>query len=77
MIQRDGRIVVVGRVWPPGAEWSILVLRYLSDGSPDPSFDGDGVLTRQVEGESFGHAALIQADGRVVFGGRTLMTGCS
>src|SRR5262245_56071983 len=45
-IQADGKIVVTGHTG--GRAWDILVARYNSDGSLDPSFDGDGITTIDI-----------------------------
>ena len=46
--------------------------RYEEDGDPDPTFGGgDGLVTTNVQGRiDFGHAVVLQADGRIVVAGR-------
>ena len=62
----DGRLVVAG-----GYSSVTLLTRYLPDGSPDPTFDGDGRASvnpyRAVEPA----AMAVQPDGRIVLAGRT------
>ena len=60
-IQPDGKIVVVGRDFAHGG--GSAVARYNPNGSPDPSFSGDGKLTNQV---GDGAAVALQADGKIV-----------
>ena len=60
-IQPDGKIVVVGRDFAHGG--GSAVARYNPNGSPDPSFSGDGKLTKQV---GDGAAVALQADGKIV-----------
>jgi uncharacterized delta-60 repeat protein len=67
-LQPDGKIVVVGCKLP-GIE-RIVVLRYLSNGVLDTTFDGDGGTTVSYPG--FGIRALavaVQRDGRIVVAG--------
>jgi uncharacterized delta-60 repeat protein len=60
----DGRIVVAGREpgYPGNHPW---VRAYLPDGTPDPSFSGDGLTPLADDNRSIA-GALIQPDGRVV-----------
>ncbi len=40
-VQSDGKILLAGEAWPAGySDASILLQRYLPDGSPDLSFNG-------------------------------------
>lgn len=59
-IQPDGKIVVVGNYYDQ------FVLRFLPDGSLDPTFDGDGklILTDLMLGD-----VLVQPDGKIVLAG--------
>src|SRR5262249_10946888 len=41
-IQADGKIVVAGDVFVPGANRAFLAVRLNANGSPDPTFNGDG-----------------------------------
>jgi uncharacterized delta-60 repeat protein len=66
-IQPDGRIVVAGLASRRTVR--IAVLRFLPDGSPDPSFGGDGVtLTRVGDGAS-AQAVAVLPDGRILVAG--------
>lgn len=64
-IQPDGRIVGAGV-----AGFSMALVRLLSNGSPDPSFDGDGKLVTAI-GTSFDqlYSVFIQGDGKILAGG--------
>lgn len=64
-IQSDGKIVIVGGQ----GEYSVssVIIRLNSDGSLDPSFDGDGVAFIFGPGEAL--AVAIQTDGKIVFTG--------
>jgi uncharacterized delta-60 repeat protein len=76
-VQPDGRIVVVGtaEATPLMDDWSILAVRYLPDGSPDPSFGDDGVVVvpagRGWWTLAAGNAVAVATDGRIVIGGET------
>jgi uncharacterized delta-60 repeat protein len=73
-IQPDGKIVVAGAVDRPTSpfESDVALARYLPDGSPDPSFDGDGVATLSTFGADRDEAATdvaIQPDGKIAVAG--------
>jgi uncharacterized delta-60 repeat protein len=64
VLQADGRIVVAG--WSDG---DFALARYNPDGSPDPTFSGDGMLMTDVGGHDEAAAVAIQPDGRIVAAG--------
>jgi uncharacterized delta-60 repeat protein len=69
-LQSDGKIVVGGFYISPGGNEDFLVLRYLGDGTPDTSFDGDGIVISQFTGTSDRITGIhLQADGRIVAAG--------
>jgi uncharacterized delta-60 repeat protein len=77
MIQPDGKIVVVGYSFLEGTD-CIVILRYLGDGSLDPSFDGDGIATTNLglvthgpPSSDYAYAADLQTDGKLVVLGIT------
>ncbi len=77
-IQPDGRLVIVGRVagGTSGNPTDFLIVRYLSNGDLDPSFDGDGIVNTSIlPGSSnaveIANVVRIQPDGNIVVGGRT------
>ncbi len=59
------------------AEGVITVSRLLADGSPDPTFDGDGKATIESAGFPSAHALAIQPDGKILLIGFTNMPGPS
>ena len=65
-LQADGKIVVAG----DGSGAGFTLVRYNSDGSLDPLFDGDGILTTDLGtlGTEAKSVAL-QADGKIVVAG--------
>jgi uncharacterized delta-60 repeat protein len=71
-LQPDGAIIAAG---PAGTERSLFggrfgVARYLSDGSLDTSFGGDGkVYTNLTPGRDLATDVELQADGKIVVGG--------
>ncbi|MBK6776132.1 MAG: hypothetical protein IPG74_09930 [Flavobacteriales bacterium] len=67
-IDADAKILVAGTS-NNGAYYEIVVLRYNSDGTLDPSFDGDGVAITNVGGGSIAYAMALQADGKILVGG--------
>jgi uncharacterized delta-60 repeat protein len=74
-VQADGKIVLVGTVEVPDSVLDVrfAVLRYRTDGTLDPTFDGDGItMTRfNLSGrtDASANAVAIQPDGRIVVAG--------
>jgi len=66
-VQSDGRIVAAGN-----AETNFLVARYMSNGVPDVSFNGNGIATARIENDgNIANAVAVQADGKIVIAGGT------
>jgi uncharacterized delta-60 repeat protein len=63
-VQPDGRIVVSGSSWN-GYSYVFGLARYMTGGSLDASFDGDGKV-QTAEGNYGGCGIALQADGRIV-----------
>lgn len=66
-LQPDGKIVSVGYVG--NTAFDIGVARYLSNGSLDTTFSGDGMVTADFGGTEFGNAVAVQPDGKIVAAG--------
>lgn len=64
-IQQDSKLVVVGDSFASGTSRFALV-RYLSDGSLDTSFSGDGLQTTAVGVGSTARAVVLQNDHKIV-----------
>lgn len=71
-IQGDGRIVAAGSATIGSVDFGVA--RYMTDGSLDATFDGDGKVTTDYseESEDLAHAVALQKDGRIVAGGSWL-----
>ncbi len=68
-IQPDGKIVIAGFA-RPGAYADSALERFAIDGTLDPSFDGDGLVTTSFAGTSDGAiSAALQPDGKIVICG--------
>lgn len=66
-IQADGRIVVVGAAAGPSVTGEFAVARYRINGTLDPTFSHDGMLTTKIGvGGDEARSVAIQADGRIV-----------
>jgi uncharacterized delta-60 repeat protein len=66
-LQSDGRILVAGRVGVSPARFAVV--RYNSDGTPDATFDGDGMVTTTILQNAGAHAVALQADGKIIVAG--------
>lgn len=70
-VQPDGKIVAAGSSSDAtGAD--MAVARYHPDGTPDASFDGDGMALVEFDGESIARAAAVQPNGRLVLAGSAI-----
>jgi uncharacterized delta-60 repeat protein len=67
-IQADGKILVAG-YYCNGSNCDFMVARHLPDGSPDASFDGDGVVITNFGGFDQANAMALQSDGKIVLAG--------
>ena len=76
-LQPDGKILVGGYI---GLGNDLIdqfyVARYLTNGIPDPSFDGDGIVITTV-GENYTHLneILVQSDGKIIAVGQGYFNG--
>ena len=69
VIQADGKIVAAGGA-VMGALTYFALVRYSADGSLDSSFDGDGKVTTDLNGNGqAANAVAIQTDGKIVAAG--------
>ena len=67
--QPDGKIVVAGSSYDGGISYSVLA-RYNENGSLDTTFDSDGKVFSDFNGNSVhGNAVVIQPNGKTVVGG--------
>ena len=73
-LQADGKIVLAGQaLTTPGQalDWDLAVMRFNADGSPDTTFDGDGVTKLGTPpGDEEAHSVFVQASGKILVGGR-------
>jgi uncharacterized delta-60 repeat protein len=74
LVQEDGRILVTGTFTPdPDIGSDLAVLRYMSDGSRDPSFGENGLILVDMGCEAIdvSYALGLQANGDIIVGGVT------
>lgn len=70
-LQTDGKIIVAGNTGFGGSFLDFAVARLNPNGSPDTAFSGDGKVTTDFSGfADYGSSVVIQADGKIVVGGR-------
>lgn len=66
-VQSDGKIVAVGSANLPQ---DFALARYNPDGSLDPTFDDDGLVTTDIRDNiDYGEAVAIQSDGKIIVAG--------
>ena len=71
----DGRLVMAGYTHN-GANNDLLVMRFLADGSPDPSFgNGQGYVVFGGRGDQMALGLALQGDQKIVVTGRTSASG--
>lgn len=75
-LQPDGKVVVIGQIdfgslfeLDSGVIETCGVARYNSDGSVDPTFDGDGKTFVQIGARFFCRDVTVQGDGKIVIVG--------
>jgi uncharacterized delta-60 repeat protein len=73
VIQPDNKIVAVGSTTMlPNQDNAIVIARYDTTGTPDPTFGMGGVAVTQINSQDQSlHAVLLQPDGKVVAAGIT------
>jgi uncharacterized delta-60 repeat protein len=70
-IQADGKIVVAG-ITVTNYVFDFIITRYLPDGTPDSTFDNDGILILDMDtshSTDVGYCLDIQNDGKIVVAG--------
>ena len=74
ILQPDGKILIVGNA--ANSSTDIAVARLNADGTPDTTFDGDGLLITVVSPSQndAGYGIALQADGKIVVSGMTRVT---
>jgi uncharacterized delta-60 repeat protein len=72
-IQPDGKIILVGST-QNGSTYNFALARFNPDGSPDTSFDGDGVVETGIvaDHDDFAYAVARQSDGKIVVAGSSV-----
>ncbi|MEP6948667.1 MAG: T9SS type A sorting domain-containing protein [Ginsengibacter sp.] len=69
-IQSDGKIVVAGYTMGDTGNNDFAVARFNTNGSPDNTFDNDGILTTDfTSSDDYAGSVAIQSDGKIVVAG--------
>ncbi|HEX5637920.1 MAG TPA: hypothetical protein VFY78_12580, partial [Gammaproteobacteria bacterium] len=66
----DGKILVAGRTTASTSDLNIALLRYNPDGSLDTTFDGDGIVSNFLGGDTTANAIIVTPDGSIYLAGR-------
>ncbi len=70
MLDSSGRIVLVGYSFAAGTGAAdVLVGRFLSDGTPDPSFGDDGMVAIDLGGREWAYGLAVDTSNRIVLAG--------
>lgn len=70
-IQPDGKIVALTE-YPSSPYEDYRLMRFTTDGYPDPTFDGDGSIVTNVDAADKPVSVTLQTDGKILVGGYTL-----
>jgi uncharacterized delta-60 repeat protein len=75
-LQADGKIVIAGHAYS-GTKPIVAVARLNPDGSPDTTFDADGIALTDFASSTgaYGRHVTIQSDGRIVVAGIAIIGG--
>ncbi len=65
-IQEDDKIIALGSF---NNSFDIGVVRLKTDGRPDSTFSGDGILTIDIDGEDYPGDMVVQPDGKILITG--------
>ncbi len=73
-LQTDGKIILVGRTaqlpGTPDLHFDLAVMRFTTNGTPDMTFNGTGILTIDTSGaDEVGQSVIVQPDGKILIGG--------
>lgn len=68
-IQQDGKLVACGTSISPSNSKQLGIARYNTDGSPDISFSGDGMLVENYTGKDVFNGIAITAGSQIIVGG--------
>ena len=71
-IQPDGKIVTVGSLYNSPIDFAVA--RYNQYGSPDTTFNGTGIVTTDFGSQDEALAVALQADGKIVAAGFTVLS---
>src|SRR6266568_2136528 len=72
-VQPDGKILAAGYVFSSASNYDFALVRYLPDGSLDPSFGTNGKVATDFHGSTdVARAVALQPDGRIVVAGYAL-----
>ncbi len=72
-IQPDGKIVAAGFSIDSLYRNEVAVVRYNGNGSLDPTFDGDGIVTTLTSQQDNVYSSVIQPDGKIIVAGSALI----
>ena len=70
LIQKDGKIILVGYGFDGNNNCSLAVARFTTAGALDATYGTDGLAEIDFSGNEFYYCAALQSDGKLVVGGK-------
>lgn len=68
-IQADGKIILVGLSFRNSTNLDFALVRYNTNGSPDSTFDADGIVRTTIGIDAIAFGVAVQANGKIVVAG--------
>lgn len=70
LLQPDGKILVAGNIYDFAFEADYIIGRYLPDGTPDPNFGDNGIVTLNFDSSfDLSRGIALQPDGKIIAAG--------
>ena len=67
VLQPDGKVIAVGYTNKRGGDYDFALVRYLPNGTPDPSFGTNGIVITNLGGTfNLAYACVLQPNGKVI-----------
>lgn len=75
VIQPDGKIVVAGYTYNNTTFFDNVIMRFDTEGNPDPTFNLTGMVVSDINGyDNWANSVLLQEDGKIITAGESFAT---